>query len=80
MIGGDRLTKGTLDAGLLWTSLADSTKGGQVNRIFKLSGPAPTPALVPASLLLSHVSLSLSLDGVLPSVAAMDPLPAALWL
>lgn len=62
LIGGDRLTKGTLDAGLLWTSLADSTKGGQVNRIFKLSGPAPTPALVPASLLLSHVSLSLSLS------------------
>lgn len=58
----DRLTKGTLDTGLLWTSLADSTKGGQVNRIFKLSGPAPTPALVPASLLLSHVSLSLSLS------------------
>lgn len=61
LIGGDRLTKGTLDTGLLWTFLADSTKGGQVNRIFKLSGAAPTPALVPASLLLSHVSLSVSL-------------------
>lgn len=35
LIGGDRLTKGTLDSGLLWTSLADSTKGGQVNRILK---------------------------------------------